>query len=134
MVCGCADWAGVLRNPHLHRAVEDAGDLDGGFLQDEGAVGCVHGEVQKGARGEMNNARRREIEKLQARIEELKEELTNIAEEVQTVLDDEEEALNNTPDSLQGTGRYEISEEAVESLTDARDALDDAINSLSEIN
>ena len=66
MVCGCADWAGVLRDSDLHRAVEDARELDGGFLQDEGTDGCVHGEVQKGARGEMNNARRREIEKLQA--------------------------------------------------------------------
>mgnify|MGYP000158510123 CR=1 FL=1 len=62
----------------------------------------------------MNNARRREIEKLRARIEDLKEELTNIAEEVQAVLDDEEDALNNTPDSLQGTERYEISEAAAE--------------------
>ena len=60
--------------------------------------------------------------------------MTNIAEEVQAVLDDEEDALNNTPDSLQGTERYEISEAAVESLTDARDALDDAINSPDEIN
>lgn len=134
VVCGCADWVSVLRDSNLPRAVENAGELDGGFLQDEGTDGCVHGEVQKGARGEMNNARRREIEKLQVRIEELKEELKNIAEEVQAVLDDEEDALNNTPDSLQGTERYEISEAAVESLTDARDALDDAINSLSEIN
>ena len=54
MVCGCADWAGVLRDSDLPRAVEDAGELDDGFLQDEGAVGCVYGEVQKGARGEMS--------------------------------------------------------------------------------
>ena len=54
MVCGCADWAAVLRDSHFHRAVEDAGELDDGFLQDEGAVRCVHGEVQKGARGEIS--------------------------------------------------------------------------------
>ena len=54
MVCGCADWAGVLRDSDLHRAVEDAGELDDGFLQDEGTDGCVHGKMREGASREMS--------------------------------------------------------------------------------
>ena len=46
-------------------------------------------------------------------------------------MDDETEAFDNTPESLEGTERYEISENAIDSMENAMEALEEASDSIS---
>ena len=65
----------------------------------------------------MNNERRKRIERLINQINLLKREL-------QDVLDDEQFSFDNMPENLQGSMRGIISEEAIEHLQEAIDALE----------
>ena len=65
----------------------------------------------------MNNERRKRIERLINQINLLKREL-------QDVLDDEQFSFDNMPENLQGSMRGIISEEAIEYLQEAIDALE----------
>lgn len=65
----------------------------------------------------MNNERRKRIERLINQINLLKREL-------QDVLDDEQFSFDNMPENLQSSMRGIISEEAIEYLQEALDALE----------
>ena len=65
----------------------------------------------------MNNERRKKIEKLINQLNLLKREL-------QEVLDDEQFSFDNMPENLQSSMRGMISEEAIEYLQEAVDALE----------
>lgn len=67
----------------------------------------------------MNKERRKEIQRAWDMIAEAKEIL-------QTAKDEEEEYRDNMPENLQGSDRYAAADAAV-------DALDNAINSLDEV-
>lgn len=52
--------------------------------------------------------------------------LTDVQTTVSVVCDKEEDCLDNYPENLQGTERYEQAEDAVDSLNDALEKLDEA--------
>lgn len=73
----------------------------------------------------MNNARRKQLDKISARIEELKDELASLME-------DEEEYRDNIPENLQRSERYEKAETACDSMSYALDSLDEAISNIED--
>lgn len=73
----------------------------------------------------MNKARRQELQKIADAITAAKEEL----ESIQT---DEEDYRDNMPENLQGSERYEIADAAVDSMSSAVEALEEAIGYIEE--
>lgn len=71
----------------------------------------------------MNKARRKALDEVISKIEEAKELLENLQAE-------EEEYRDNMPENLQGSERYEAEDAAVDNMSSAVDALDEAISSI----
>lgn len=71
----------------------------------------------------MNKARRKALDEVISKIEEAKELLENLQAE-------EEEYRDNMPENLQGSERYEAADVAVDNMSSAVDALDEAISSI----
>ncbi len=71
----------------------------------------------------MNQGRR-------VQLEALAEKLRNIHEVLQEVRDEEEEALTNMPDSLQAGDKGQVMADAVESMDEVLDQLDEGANTL----
>lgn len=74
----------------------------------------------------MNKERRMKISNTIKKIEQVKEEL-------QEILNEEESVFDNMPENLQSSMRGEESEEAINCMSEAIDALDNAIEQLEEI-
>lgn len=73
----------------------------------------------------MNITRRKQLTKIWDKLEELKQEVTSL-------MDEEQEAFDNSPESIQEGERGTRMEEAIESLVEAEDYIQDAINSIEE--
>ena len=73
----------------------------------------------------MNNARRKQIEKLTAQIEEIKET-------IESLRDEEQDTFDNLPESLQGGERGEKMESAIDALDYAADDLQECLDHLSD--
>lgn len=73
----------------------------------------------------MNNARRKQIRKINDQISELLEALREIQEE-------EEEARDSMPESLWGSERYEKAESACDCLAEAADGMEEVLEKLEE--
>lgn len=71
----------------------------------------------------MNKARRKALDEVISKIEEAKELLENLQAE-------EKEYRDNMPENLQGSERYEAADAAVDNMSSAVDALDEAISSI----
>ena len=71
----------------------------------------------------INKARRKALDEVISKIEEAKELLENLQAE-------EEEYRDNMPENLQGSERYEAADAAVDNMSSAVDALDEAISSI----
>lgn len=71
----------------------------------------------------MNKVRRKALDEVISKIEEAKELLENFQAE-------EEEYRDNMPENLQGSERYEAADAAVDNMSSAVDALDEAISSI----
>lgn len=71
----------------------------------------------------MNKARRKALDEVISKIEEAKELLENLQAE-------EEEYRDNMPENLQGSEGYEAADAAVDNMSSAVDALDEAISSI----
>ena len=71
----------------------------------------------------MNKVRRKALDEIISKIEEAKELLENLQAE-------EEEYRDNMPENLQGSERYEAADAAVDNMSSAVDALDEAISSI----
>ena len=71
----------------------------------------------------MNKARRKALDEVISKIEEAKELLENLQAE-------EEEYRDNMRENLQGSERYEAADAAVDNMSSAVDALDEAISSI----
>lgn len=69
----------------------------------------------------MNKMRRKQLDEVIAKIEEAKELLEVLQEE-------EEEYRDNMPENLQGSEKYERADEAVDNMSSAVDALEEAIS------
>ena len=73
----------------------------------------------------MNKKRRKMISDIIIELESIKVKLNN-------VLSEEEMVFDNMPENLQGSMRGEESEEAIDMMSEADSALDDALGSLQE--
>ncbi len=69
----------------------------------------------------MNKVRRKALDEVIAKIEEAKELLEVLQEE-------EEEYRDNMPENLSGSDKYEAADAAVDNMSSAVDALDEAIS------
>ncbi len=74
----------------------------------------------------MNILRRKRLAEILSSIEDLKSDLED-------VLSEEEEYRDNIPENLQGSTRYEVADEACDSIQSAIDALDEATDYITEI-
>ena len=74
----------------------------------------------------MNKQRRKEIKDQIKLIEQVKSN-------IESILSDEEYYFDNMPENLQGSMRGETSQEAIDLLTESTDALQDIIDTLSEL-
>ncbi|EHB8435417.1 hypothetical protein JVX35_004001 [Salmonella enterica subsp. enterica serovar Infantis] len=74
----------------------------------------------------MNNQRRKWISEISNKLTALKDELSN-------ALDEEQEYFDNMPVSFQSGSNGEISQMAISSIDNALYQIEDAIDSLSEI-
>ena len=73
----------------------------------------------------MNNKRRQEIRKNI-------ESLSVISNNIDIILDEESDCLDNMPENLEGSERYEAMENAVDSLSDAVDKIEEVIGCLND--
>lgn len=80
----------------------------------------------------MNNNRRKEIKKIIYKLNYIEEEINDISTDIDTVCDEEQDSLDNIPENLQGSFRYQISEEAVNCLENARDNMQTISDLLSD--
>ncbi len=74
----------------------------------------------------MNKARRKNLASLIERLEELKTELESITVDLEELKVEELEYMDNIPENMQSGERYEIAEAAF-------DAMENALDSLNEI-
>ena len=75
----------------------------------------------------MNNQRRKEIS-------EVVKSLVYLKEKIERITDDELDYYDNMPENLHGSMRGMDSEEAIDSLNEAMEAIDEAIGNLDSIN
>lgn len=74
----------------------------------------------------MNKQRKKKIEKVM-------EQIMKLNENIEEILWEEEDVYDNIPENLQESERARISEESIDLLTEAKDYLVDANDSLSSI-
>lgn len=65
-------------------------------------------------------------EKRRGRLRDALKMLSNAASIVETVRDSEQDCMDNYPENLQGTEKFERMEDAVDSLSDTLEKIDDA--------
>lgn len=81
----------------------------------------------------MNKQRREKIGKLKARIQSTQAELKQLSSELSSILNEEQDAFDNMPERLQSSYRGMCSEDAIDSMEEASDKLDEVIELLSDI-
>lgn len=74
----------------------------------------------------MNNARRKIISNIATKLEGIKSE-------VQNVMYEEQDAYDSMPENLQGSTRGEESEEAIDTLDEVVNSIEEAIDGLESI-
>lgn len=74
----------------------------------------------------MNNARRKQLQRIQG-------ELRDIYERLDILCDEEQEAYDSMPESLQDTERGEKSQNAIDTLESVRDQVLEAADELDDI-
>lgn len=81
----------------------------------------------------MNKQRREKIGKLKARIQGTQIELKRLSGELSSILDEEQDAFDNIPEGLQSSYRGMCSEDAIDSMEEANEKLDEVIELLNDI-
>jgi hypothetical protein len=83
----------------------------------------------------MNNIRRNSLRKIISRIESTEqsfskclEDMENISSEIECIQDEEENCLSNTPENMEGCDRWNISENAIDCLSDAVDEFNEFLS------
>ena len=81
----------------------------------------------------MNKQRREKISKLKIRFQSTKAELKQLSSELFSILNEEQDAFDNMPEGLQSSYRGMCSEDAIDSLEETSDKLDEVIELLGNI-
>lgn len=81
----------------------------------------------------MNNSRRRRISELKTQIDFANKQLKEASKKLSSILNEEQDAFGNMPEGLQSSYRGMCSEDAIDSMEEANDKLDEVIELLNEI-
>lgn len=81
----------------------------------------------------MNKQRKEKIRQLKARFQNIQTELKQASSELFFILNEEQDAFDNMPEGLQSSYRGMCSEDAIDSMEEASEKLDEVIELLSEI-
>ena len=79
----------------------------------------------------MNKQRREKI--LKGKLDFAKTELKQLSSELSSILNEEQDTFDNMPEELQSSYRGMCSEDAIDSMEEASDKLDEVIELLNEI-
>lgn len=81
----------------------------------------------------MNKQRREKIGKLKIRFQSTQAELKQLSSELSSILNEEQDAFDNMPEGLQSSYRGMCSEDAIDSMEEASEKLDEMIELLNDI-
>ena len=81
----------------------------------------------------MNDTRRRRINELKTQIDFANNTLKEVSKKLSSLLSEEQDAFDNMPEGLQSSYRGMCSEDAIDSMEEANDKLDEAIELLNDI-
>lgn len=81
----------------------------------------------------MNKQRREKINKLKIRFQSTQAELKQLSSELSSILNEEQDTFDNMPEGLQSSYRGMCSEDAIDSMEEASEKLDDIMELLNEI-
>ena len=81
----------------------------------------------------MNKERRGKINNLKLRFQSTQTELKQLSSELSSILNDEQNAFDNMPEGLQSSYRGMCSEDAIDSMEEASEKLDEVIELLNDI-
>ena len=81
----------------------------------------------------MNKQRREKIRQLKARFQDIQTEIKQASSELSSILNEEQDAFDNMPEGLQSSYRGMCSEDAIDSMEESSEKLDEVIESLNDI-
>lgn len=81
----------------------------------------------------MNKQRREKISKLEIRFQSTQAELKQLSSELSSILNEEQNTFDNIPEGLQSSYRGMCSEDAIDSMEEASEKLDEVIELLNDI-
>lgn len=81
----------------------------------------------------MNKQRREKIRQLKARFQDIQTELKQASSGLFFILNEEHDAFDNMPEGLQSSYRGMCSEDAIDSIEEASEKLDEVIELLDDI-
>ena len=81
----------------------------------------------------MNDKRRRRISELKTQIDFVNSTLKEVSKKLSSILNEEQDAFDNMPEGLQSSYRGMCSEDAINSMEEASDKLDEVIELLNDI-
>lgn len=81
----------------------------------------------------MNNTRRRRISELKTQIDFANNQLKDANKKLSSILNEEQDAFDNMPEGLQSSYRGMCSEDAIDSMEEASEKLDEVIELLGDI-
>ena len=81
----------------------------------------------------MNNTRRRRISELKMQINFANNQLKDANKKLSSILNEEQDAFDNMPEGLQSSYRGMCSEDAIDSMEEASEKLDEVIELLNDI-
>lgn len=81
----------------------------------------------------MNNARRKQIDKVIAKLDDIRADLFILSEDIEAIKEEEGEAYDNMPESLQESERGERMQEAYYQLDEAFEETDGIASNIEDI-
>ena len=81
----------------------------------------------------MNEQRRENIRQLKTQIDLIKTDLKKVSSELSFILNEEQDAFDNMPEGLQSSYRGMCSDDAIDSMEEVSEKLDEAIELLNDI-
>lgn len=81
----------------------------------------------------MNDTRRRRLREIKTQIDFANNQLKDASKKLDSILNDEQNAFDNIPEGLQSSYRGMCSEDAIDSMEEASEKLDEVIELLSDI-
>lgn len=81
----------------------------------------------------MNGTRRRRLREIKTQIDFANSQLKDASKRLSSTLNEEQDAFDNMPEGLQSSYRGMCSEDAIDSMEEASDKLDEVIELLNDI-